>query len=273
MKIFLYSLLLFLIIACSDSSDSDDVIEDLPSTSYLISTIERLNAPNWDNGDYFIYEDDKLTASYLQGCTYSTQFYYLNELGKINRIDHGQGVGPRDESFDQELFNQNKTEETYEYDGSGRLVSKTFGNFKSTFQYDAEGRLILVDEYDLESEYYVESFSYTYDGDKINKIVQNYYYADSVYEYTFEFDDKINPLYYLFENYGLIYLETCYGLDYNSPPSDGVFSKYNVTKMYENGVLVYSCDITYDEKDRPIRYNYQEVEKGENNVLVISYQD
>lgn len=114
MKKLFYSFLPFLIFACSNSSETNDIIEDLQSNSYLISTIQRLNAPDWDNGDYFIYDDGKLSASYFQECSLTTQFYHLNGNGMIESINHGQGPGPMDPDFDQELFNQNKTDETYE---------------------------------------------------------------------------------------------------------------------------------------------------------------
>lgn len=274
-KLYLIVVIILVFSGCSkdtleQNGEENQLIKD---DKNLIKEINSLNSQPWEIlGDIFIYENSRLKFSFFEGCGMN-QYYEYNNEGLISRIYYSQQLNREEvESgvFDVDDFKNspNTYVESYIY-SNGILTERRTEGYIFYHSYDEENRLKSVEQYDKDFNEYYEKWTINYGNQVIESVERNNLQTGSVTIYTYEFDDKTNPLYVLNSKYGLVDLETCRALDYNSV--DSYFFKSNATKVYENDVLRYSATIEYKD-DLPTRVSWIDYRFDQSNVELYTYQ-
>lgn len=267
-------LALYCFYGCS-SDNGEEKIKDEPDINniQLITKIKSLNIQNWEKyGDLFIYENNRLKFTLFEGCSRQIQYYEYNDKGQISGVYHGGYINRND--FDPITFNVQEFKsdgstslEEYIYE-NGRLIERHEPRRIFYSSYDNQGRLKSVDQYELDTKEYYEKWTFNYKNDEIESIQRDNLETGNTTIYTYEFDDKSNPLYMLKTEFGLADIETCRALDYSGV--DGMIFKNNVTKIYENGELTYSATMEYKD-DYPNRNSWVDYEYSYSNIEIYSY--
>lgn len=241
---------------------------------FLIKEIKSLNNQPWEDlGDLFLYESSQLKFSFFEGCTLQIQYYEYDGEGRISKIYHG-GYFQRDD-FDPSSFNIEEFKsssdisvESYTYSGDN-LIERSWLSYIFYHTYDGDNRLLAVEQFDVNNGEYYEKWTFNYNTTGIDSIERDNLDTGNKTIYTYEFDDEINPLYLLYQRFGLVDLETCRALDYSS--ADGYFFKNNVTKVYENDVLRYSATFEYKD-DLPTRVSWIDYRFDQSNIELYTYE-
>ncbi len=275
--------LMMLFISCSSNEDSSNK-EDKPSNEakQYINTIQKQNPDSWQKGSQFFYKNDKLEYVYLDSCSGELYYFEYNSSGRISKRYVGTTSFSSNtfnpSTFDINTFKQNSSLLNYIYQGNKLVKMQTDNSFITfEFSYNTDGT-IQTAEYFIDGIGLWEKVTFEYAGGKISKLNKKEYNTSggsvvSNYNYTFEYDDKQNPFYTLAENFSLLGLYTCTGFDYISSEDMGLkLFKNNVTKVYRDGVELYSATYQYDNNNYPTRISYTNLNGNVSSVDLITYQ-
>ena len=245
-KLFIYTLGIYFFGCSSDSSNSgNDENNNNGDTPIIIKYMTFMS-----DGD------DSATISYSNGLINS-----FNDQGaKYNIVLNA-------EKKVTEATNQHGEKLTFLY-SNGKLDklihSFTDGtpSWEDKFSYGSNGQIISIVE--NADDGYDESSYYTYDSSG-NMITRQIGVSGSIY--TFEFDNKNNPFYPIWKDFGFL-------IDLEDDVYDIVpmFSMHNPTKIYRNGELRLEVIYTYNSDGYPTVANYTNSSGGNGNV-VYQYQN
>jgi len=219
-------LLIPLFYNCSNGGENESQTEeieenDIPNVVQLITNIKSLNPKSWEKyGSILYYKDGFLKFSVFENCSNNMQYYEYNSDGKISLVYHGRYYNENDEKFNPDKFDitsykANADIEEYIY-SNGLLIERQTAERIYYYSYNNKRQLINVDQYELDLNYYYERYTYNYNNDKIESLKIDNLETGRSKLYTFEFDDKNNPIYSLKTKFGLEFIETCTGLDYSA---------------------------------------------------------
>tara|TARA_R110000868_G_scaffold32459_1_gene118063 strand:- start:818 stop:1669 length:852 start_codon:yes stop_codon:yes gene_type:complete len=275
-KLKLLFILIPLFYNCSSSGENEIQTKEIdenvtPIVLQLITNIKSLNPKSWEkHGALLFYENDYLKFSVFETCSSNMQLYEYNNEGKISIVYHGRYYDENGEKFNPNNFDTDEYKangfsylEKYTYE-NGRVIERQVEERIFYYSYDEKGRVINVDQYESDGKYYYERFTYNYNNNEIESIKIDNLETGRSKLYTFEFDDKINPIYVLKTKFGLESIETCTGLDYNLV--DGMIFKNNVLKLISNDNLIYSSNFEYDNNRYPIRASWIDFRLNDSNV-------
>ncbi|TXE08550.1 hypothetical protein ES711_08590 [Gelidibacter salicanalis] len=272
----------FLMMSCSTDKETSD-IDDKPliEIKQYIKKIEHQNPKDYQKGAQFFYKNGKLTYIYLDDCSGQLLYYEYNNDGRISRGYEGStnltGDNFNPETFDLESYKQNIHTNYFDYVYSNKKLVKMQHNrgFSDyNFIYNADNKVESI-ECVIQNSDLTEKLIFKYVEGKISSISKKRFYpsnsSEGLVTYTFEYDENPNPLNLLAQSYGLINLNTCTGLDVLQADDMGnnLFQN-NVTKVYEDGKLLYSASYQYDENKYPTRINYTKI-NGQSGVELITY--
>lgn len=269
-----------LFISCSCSENSSDIEDNI--SKQFIKTIQKQNPESWQKGSQFFYNNDKLEYVYLDNCSGELYYFEYNSSGKISKRYAGttsfNSAAFNPTTFDLNLFKQNSEVLKYVYEND-KLVKMQYNDNFIDYQlsYNSDGKVEVI-EWLLPSIGLWEKVVFTYANGKISNLNKIEFDSSggsvtSNYNYTFEYDDNINPFYVLTENSGLLSLYTCTGFDYITSEDMGVkLFKNNITKVYRDGELLYSATYQYDDNKYPTRISYSNLNGNTSGVDVITYK-
>jgi|GEM_PF-6962307 len=227
MRIYLKTILALNIILLGCSSDSET----------------EENNDNGNNGTVLLLTGYS-TGSGTFDDTYSIEY----ENGLVSNIDTGQGNFSLEYNSNGKVStatNQFNEVRTYEYT-SGRLGKKNYdGIWYDQFNYDSSGNIVSIVE--NQDDGYDESAYYTYNP---NGSLYSRHIGGSAYTYTFEFDDKKNPFYDIWNKSG--YIEDLEDAIYGIVP---MFAKHNPVKIFRDGELITEINYSYNSHGYPITAN------------------
>jgi hypothetical protein len=279
----LLTILLFLNTGCTSDSDESNAINDggsNPEVVKLIKKIREENPADFEKGAQFYYENDRLTYVFLSNCSNQLYYFEYNNEGKISKryvdqvIFDGEDFNP--DTFDVTSLISNYQPLNFIYQND-RLVQMKYDNdfVDYQFTYNDEGMLEVV-EWLIPGIGLWLKVDYTYTNGIITGMNMKQWSTDGSLrdndDYTFEFDNKINPFNLFVENFGLFNLYTCTGFDYISSEDLGLkLFANNITKVYRNGDLLYSATYQYDTDNYPTRISYVNTNGDVSDVELINY--
>jgi len=250
------------------------------NSKLLIKKIQNENPASYEKGSQFFYEDDKLTFIYLNDCSGLLYYFEYNSNGKISKRFEGSASFNGDtfdpNTFDLSNFKENSSILNFIYENS-RLVKiqRNNGFVEYIISYDDDNNINVI-EWLLPNIGLWEKIVLTYSNGKISNLndIQFNTGGGSIlanYNYSFEYDDKINPFKPLKDNYSMLFITTCTGLDYIT--EEGINIKLfdnNVTKVFKEGELIYSATYQYNN-DYPTRISYVDSYANNSGVHLITY--
>lgn len=278
MKSRLLLMLIFSILFSCSSDESDDITagEENDSLNYL----KKMTGQESDGDPYelqILYENNKISKM-ANKANDGNVYYSAFELNAQNKIL--------------------KTNAFYRFDNAHIIDFDNPENFEgvaSVFQYGYQNNKLIERSIDYNNEIFSEYFDYnnngdfekyycsesennscetrilTYDQGQITSLFICYYCDGDGLTYTFEFDDKINPFYVLFQKYGLP-LGKAIGLENMGEYRGDFFYKNNIKKLYINGELHYTASYQYNSNGYPTTANYQYVTYGRSGSAVFVYE-
>jgi hypothetical protein len=241
--------------SCSTSEENQTDNETVVNANVkLLKSVTETN----DTGDFcsFYYENNRLTKinlGELENYMEVQQLSYEND--KITKFAYNGGyadrynnvpVNPEDFTYNYDL-NNSQYLETISYTNNS-----IFYNLYRAYTFNLNNQKQVVSI--LENNDLAQEFVYSN-----NQIVKQKNFKNPSAEYSFVFDDKINPFYVLYTKFGLLqkyicpYLGHSY-LYYFLMPN-------NVTKVYKDGTLLFSFIYQYDVNNYPISavaYDYSD---------------
>lgn len=260
----------FILLSCSSSDDSNNNDNgDLPGGGggLLIQKIENDNPGSWDEGDTFYYENGKLKFLITGNCSGNHYYYEYGDNNKVktqyNFIDYEFDINTVDTdeiiATSAPLFFIYENERLIQQDGD--VGAGIPGQY---FSYNNNGLLETIENND-------EKLVIYYTDNVISEVIYYWLYGGNISTYTFEFDDKINPLYDMNYHYGIPEIDNCRALDRVLMLWDFNIFKNNVTRMYRDNILVYSATYNYNENDYPVRIITKDHSDGDQTSEYITY--
>ncbi|MCM4172463.1 hypothetical protein DHD32_13295 [Arenibacter sp. TNZ] len=237
---------LLICISCSDSDSlksENNNKEDLVSIKLLKSVVDDRE---WTE------RDDSIEITYTNNLMQT-----FDDIGEKQYIEYNSDnkVSKSTNQFDEvkEFF--------YE---EARLQMISDGEKNVVFNFDKNGNITSVIEA-VEGEYNQSTYTtFNSKGDVVTYRIgpEN---TEHTSVYTFDFDDKINPFYSLWSEFGFF-------IDLEVYPYDIIplNFKHNPTKIYEDNELELEINYTYDDDGYPIscRYTkYSSTGESSGNVL------
>mgnify|MGYP000169439234 CR=1 FL=1 len=239
-----FALILYSCSSDDDNNNIDNGNGDIPSGELFIKKIE---SPHWNNeSDIFHYENDIL--KFIEYCENYNNVSYFEYNGSNKVSKEYQFV---DENFDVNTVNidavindpeTNVNEYIYE-DGKAIRIDIN-GSPNTFFSYNENGLLIHISE----NYYPNNSYLIHYEDNKITQIAQTYF-GDTVI-HTYVFDDKISPIYELFNHYGILVYSNCIGYrDFQLLYKYPLFKNNVLTKTVDGNSKI--ANYLYLENNRP----------------------
>ncbi|WP_438423021.1 hypothetical protein [Aquimarina macrocephali] len=255
MKKLLILFLIILLYACSSDNNNETPETNNPDTPPITGTtklIKQVVSQKFEqehNGyypDQFVYTDEKLVKALFYGCSGTMYQFEYGSNGKIETYYHKSGFHPEDLSTDISGV-EFVIVGTIKYDSQNRVIEQSDSRgFKIDIEYDQNSRIskMLVKEDELRApiSLVVEEFDKNGNPIKINSDTCNY-------------DDKVNPMYVLFNEFGIFYLQTCNSLD-NLNTRSYFNSPSNPKEHFEDGKLTFSAIYEYDQDGYPTKATY-----------------
>lgn len=198
----------------------------------------------------FYYENNLLLkVNYGEKDNFIDRDQFKYENGKISKIAYEDDALGNNDIYD---FTYNANFEvadvtTINYVGNSIFSNAIYDN--TTFNLNNQKQVISITENNSLTD------EFTYNNNQIIK--QKHFSGSSKGEYTFIYDDKINPYYVLYSKFGLLF-NSLYPLINNNIIYYN-FMPNNVTKIYRDGNLYCSFSYQYDSENYPvsvIQYDY-----------------
>ncbi|QOD60668.1 hypothetical protein H9I45_15210 [Polaribacter haliotis] len=259
-KIFLFTLLLCLILfnSCGSSDEDNEMVENLPDVEKLITQITSKEGQksSFYNPDKFIYENGKLVKAWFYGCSGALYEFEYGSNGKISTVYSQNSVSYSD--INTSIKSTGNIIKQI-YDSNDRLISLTdsSGKVLASLDYNSEGVFNKIDIKDLIIAK-PDTYIFTNFDTNGNPVKNNF-------GFTYSYDDKINPIYVLFTQFGFFNIEMCNSLDERR-----VFyiSPNNVKEIIDNDnndEVIFSAIYTYDSDGYPISNSYNSKSGGNNS--------
>jgi len=277
-KIFI---LFFTITSCGSDEVSTENEENQPNTeAKLISKIISENPESYEKGAQFFYENDKLKYVYLDDCSGELYYFEYNNNGKVSKRYYDvitfEGSDFNPDTYDLPNLIQNSTPLSYIYQNDNLVKMQYTNDFVDYhFSYNNDNKVEVV-EWILPEIGLWEKVVFSYSNNKISGMNKKEYDTDGELirndNFTFEYDDKINPFSVFSEQFNLFGLYTCTGFDYISSEDIGlkIFGN-NVTKVYRNGVELFTATYQYDTNNYPTRISYTNLNGNISSIDLITY--
>lgn len=251
MKKIIFNLLFLFLISCSQPDNDQPHSEPTNANVKLLKSVTEVNESSGSRFCAFHYENNILTKyNFGENGFYIDRFQLTYENKKIKKLAYGyidyDKTKQEDFSYNYN-FTNNLDTETISYTNNSIFYQSQYRDY--TYNLNNQDKVITV----LENNSLKAEF--TYSGNQLVK--QKTYGYPSNTDYTFTVDDKINPFFELYVNFGF--------LDDYACPYDGHaqlyynLSPHNITKVYKDGILLYSFIYQYDNKNYPtsvVAYNY-----------------
>lgn len=243
MKKIIFSLTILFLASCSKPEDNQ--LEDKPSSS----NIKLLKSVTEKGGsDHFLslyYENNillKINSGEKDNYIDKGQLRYDN--GKISKSayqDSPRGANnPEDFNYNYVFENPNIYLTTISYVSNSIYMVAPYHN--DTFNLNNQKQVISI----TENNSLADEFIYSN-----NQILKQKHLGDSKQgEYTFAFDDKINPFNVLYTKFGLLDNSICPLLSGNTLYY--FLMPNNITKVYKDGLLLHSYIYQYNYENYPI---------------------
>jgi hypothetical protein len=242
-KLMLLMSVLFLF-SCSTSEDGEGDDQNVADAKgKLLKSVTEVNESSGSLFCAFYYEDNILMKyNYGENGFYVQRYQLAYEDKKIKRLAFDEikydQVEKEDFSYNYN-FTNNPNTETISYSNNSIFYQSRYRDY--TYNLSNQNQVItILEDSSLEVEF-------TYSGNQVVK-QKTYKYATNT-DYTFTVDDKINPFYELYVNFGFVDDYAC--------PFDGHaqlyynLSSHNITKVYKDGTLLYSFIYQYDSENYP----------------------
>lgn len=244
------------VLGCSSSDNNPEDNNNGNNTEYATKLLKSSRQVGFHDlygydSDTLIYSNGRLERALFFGCSGTMYQFEYGGNGKVSTYYTGSGYETSDLEVDISETAFERTE--LEYDTNNRLVGQTTylnssNEFRSEFQffYDDDNRINLViytDEFGQESA-------------QVNEFDENGNMLSSVSGYSVEYDENPNPFYVLFQEYGILLMESCTSLEsrvaYHLSPN-------NALKIFNsNSELVFSVQLFHDSDGYPISGNYND---------------
>tara|TARA_R110002072_G_scaffold280949_2_gene443404 strand:- start:85 stop:891 length:807 start_codon:yes stop_codon:yes gene_type:complete len=254
-KIVLSNLLICLILLTScGGNNENDLIENPQSIKKLIKqvTIQNPKYPDYYNSDKFFYENGKLIKAWFYGCSGTLYEFEYGENGKIETIYKG---GASFDNIDVSIKGTGQiTKHIYNSEDNLISITDVAGKLIASLDYDSSGRLYKIDGKSNESDIgRLETAVFSDFDSNGNPINTNF-------NLKYSYDDKVNPIYTLFKEFGFFNIEMCNSLDerrvfYISPNN-----VKEIIRTNENNKIIFSSIYSYDTDDYPVSnsFNYND---------------
>lgn len=238
--------------SCSTSEDSQtDNQTTVNTNAKLLKSVTDTGGAFGSEFCSFYYENNLLLkVNYGEKDNYIDRDQFRYEKEKISKIaykEEAPGVNnPDDFTYSANFEVADVT--IINYVGNSIFYNGIYDN--TTFNLNNQKQVISITENNSLTD------EFTYNNNQIIK--QKHFGSGSRSgEYTFVYDDKINPYYVLYAKFGLLN-NSIYPLLYNNTIYYN-FMPNNVTKVYLDGNLLCSFIYQYDNENYPlsvIQYNY-----------------
>ncbi|GAA3632152.1 membrane lipoprotein lipid attachment site-containing protein [Flavivirga jejuensis] len=266
-KIISLLVLTLILTACSSSDETNNPDNPSTGTTKFIKQMVSKKYQQEHGGyfpDQFVYNNDRLVKALIYGCSGMLYQFKYGTNNKIETYYRKSGFNPEDLLIDipKEDFN---VVGSIKYDNQDRVIEQEESNvsmgvrtvLKINIEYDQNNRIskLLVIEYE--------------GGPTISLIVEEFDENNNPIKTnigSYNYDDKANPLYPLFQKFGLFHIETCNSLDVK-----GLFmSLNNVKEAYnEDSTQIFSAIYEYDQDEYPTKATY--TTKYSSDVDIFSY--
>lgn len=266
---FIGLLITFLIFnSCSSDDNNDEPNNGLPNTIKLISKINSIgfHQQYGYDSDTLVYQNGKLTKALFYQCSGQIHQFEYGSNGKISEhyitnggsfnYDLNIDISGIDNQYITKIIHtynsQNQLTKTEEYKKNGTVGSNYEYDNEYNFDYDSQNRIYRIQYSDI----YGDNFTEGVDGfDNNGNMILD---TDG---YTYEYDNNPNPMYILFNEFGLYFLESCSSLETNNL----FLTPNNLTKSFdENGQEgCFKATYTYDSDGYPESAYFRNCGNGE----------
>ena len=239
MKNLIFILSFAFLFSCSKPEDNQP---NNTNVKLLISVTET--GETYGSFSSYHYENNILTkVNYGELNNYMQVQQLGYENNKLIKIAHnkdyatGDAVHPEDFSYNYNLSSY--PVETISYMTSSIFYKSIYRDY--TYNLNSQKQITsIVENNDL-------SVEFVYNNTQITKQKQ---FDNPPYEYTFTYDDKINPFNVLYTKFGLLDDYICPLLGQNHIYH--FLSPNNIKEVYKNGILRYSFIYQYNDENQPI---------------------
>jgi len=270
-------IIFLLILSCSsENNNRSDIIPDSPNTIKYVSRITSVgfHQKYGYDSDTLIYNNKRLTKALFYGCSGMIHQFEYGTNGKIvtHFIVNGSSISYDLETDISILKNTSIKKITHTYNSQNKLIkTEEFSKSQFTndtyesqnsyqFEYDSQGRIYRV--------LYLgnKGYSFTVGVDKFdNKGNVILDFEGNSYEY----DSNPNPMYILFEKFGLYYIQSCSSLESNNL----FLTPNNLIKFYDdkNKLGCFTAMYTYDNEGYPKSSYHRNCGNGEYDTEFYEY--
>lgn len=256
MKKIIFILLTIVLFSCSNSGDNQSQTTPPEPNSKLLTAIKEVEGYfqfstfNYNKNSLIKMNYGEMADKFTSGYMEVHQVGYTN--GKISRIAHNgdySNTNPDDFSYNYNLdtygsdtaSNPTSGLEIISYTNNNSILYKSiYRNYE--FNLNNQQQVVNI----LENSKLADEFILSN-----NQVVKQIHYGSEKDEYTFVYDNKINPSFELYKKYGVLN-------SYVSSPLPGHAKIYynflsnNPTKIYKNSSLTYTLSYQYDTENYPI---------------------
>ncbi|MCD8427898.1 RHS repeat domain-containing protein [Tenacibaculum finnmarkense] len=246
-KIVLSNLFICLILLTScGGNNENNLIENPQSVKKLIKqiTIQNPKYPDYYNSDQFIYENGKLIKAWFYGCSGGLYEFEYGSNGKISIVYKKYGVSYSDIGISIKTSGE-ITKHLYNDEDNLITVTDDLGVTLASLDYDSNGRLYKINKIDNKfANGSLGTVIFSDFDDNNNPINTNF-------DLKYSYDNKVNPIYTLFKEFGFFNIEMCNSLDerrvfYISPNN-----VKEIIRTNKNNKIIFSSIYSYDADDYP----------------------
>jgi hypothetical protein len=260
MKKLILVMSMLILFSCSTSEDSQG--NDLSAVDAKGKLLKSVTETGEDFGSLFfsLYYENNILLKINSGekDNYIDRGQLMYDKGKISKTAYGQsprGINnPEDFAYNYDFESPDIYLTTISYVGNSIHAVSQY--FNETFNLNNQKQVISITENNSLTD------EFTYSNNEVIK--QKHFVGPRKGEYTFTYDDKVNPFYVLYTKFGLLdnaiyvflYDNT---IHYNLMPN-------NITKVYLDGSLFCSFIYQYDSENYPlsvVQYNYSNNETSQ----------
>lgn len=247
MKKIFFILSAIILFSCSNSEENQSQTTPPDPNSKLLIAIKEVDGYN--QFSTFNYNNNSLTKmnygemadEFTSGYMEVYQVGYTN--GKISKIAHNgdySNTNPDDFSYSYDLNTYSGLEIISYTNNNSILYKSIYRDYE--FNLNNQQQVVNI----LENSKLADEFILSN-----NQVVKQIHYGSEKDEYTFIYDNKINPSFELYKKYGVLN-------SYVASPLPGHAQIYynflsnNPTKIYKNSSLTYTLSYQYDTENYPI---------------------
>jgi len=240
-----------ILLSCTKEEGNEKNPESLPPE--FENNLKYISEISGSDNTTFVYEEDLLIKGWEQnsGIFFEVEYNSQNKVTKVYTCECGPWLDGQELNIREDFPDSFLTFEYYYNNGLLSEIKSNTGKILTTLKYNNNNQVTeyysagrYSDDYD---DY--ELTNYIYSSGKIDSYTYYESYSEQTMSGEIEVDDKINPLFVLWSQYGLIIPDDISEIStYNIP-----FFENNVLTIYNSNEIDSKATISYEE-NYPIYY-------------------